>query len=61
MAGTSVERRLGDHEPILRRAIATKRKFAREFVTPSLQRRKRWYMPRRLMLMMRRWTCRSTC
>jgi cytochrome P450 len=40
MAGTSVERRLGDHEPILSRAIATKRKFAREFVTPSLQRRK---------------------
>jgi cytochrome P450 len=39
MAGTSVERRVGDHEPVLRRAARTKALFATEFVLPSLTRR----------------------
>src|SRR5207302_5619373 len=40
MAGTSVERRVGDHAGVLRIASQTKRRFAREFVAPAQRRRK---------------------
>jgi cytochrome P450 len=40
MAGTSVERRVGGHAPVLRKARNTKRHFVSEFFVPSAQRRR---------------------